>query len=78
MGYWIPLGWARDAPIKTQSRIDVPRKKQELQAGPNKSAGVAWAQHTGIAKVEVRIDDGEWNTTELSDDLTDDAWRLWT
>ena len=78
MGYWIPLGWARDAPIKTQSRIDVPRKKQELQAGPNKIAGVAWAQHTGIAKVEVRIDDGEWNTTELSDDLTDDAWRLWT
>jgi DMSO/TMAO reductase YedYZ molybdopterin-dependent catalytic subunit len=78
MGYWIPLGWARDAPIKTQSRIDVPRKKQELQAGPNKIAGVAWAQHTGIEKVEVRIDDGEWNTTELSDDLTDDAWRLWT
>ena len=78
MGYWIPLGWARDAPIKTQSRIDVPRKKQELQAGLNKIAGVAWAQHTGIEKVEVRIDDGEWNTTELSDDLTDDAWRLWT
>ena len=23
--------------------------------------GVAWAQHTGIAKVEVRIDDGDWD-----------------
>ena len=78
VGYWIPLGWARDAPIKTQSRIDVPRKNQELQAGINKIAGVAWAQHTGIDKVEVRIDNGDWNITELSDDLTDDAWRLWS
>jgi DMSO/TMAO reductase YedYZ molybdopterin-dependent catalytic subunit len=78
MGYWIPLGWARDAPIKTQSRIDVPRKNQELQAGMNKIAGVAWAQHTGVEKVEVRIDNGDWNITELSDDLTDDAWRLWS
>ena len=77
-GYWVPLGWSRDAPIKTQSRIDVPRKNQELQPGINKIAGVAWAQHTGIEKVEVRIDKGEWNLTELSEDLTDDAWRLWT
>ena len=78
MGYWIPLGWARDAPIKTQSRIDVPRKNQELRVGLNKIAGVAWAQHTGIEKVEVRIDNGDWNITKLSDDLTDDAWRLWS
>ena len=78
MGYWIPLGWARDAPIKTQSRIDVPRKNQELKVGLNKIAGVAWAQHTGIEKVEVRIDNGDWNITQLSDDLTDDAWRLWS
>ena len=77
-GYWVPLGWAREAPIKTQSRIDVPRKNQDLQPGLNKIAGVAWAQHTGIEKVEVRIDNGEWQDTELSDDITDDAWRLWT
>ncbi|HEY7625471.1 MAG TPA: molybdopterin-dependent oxidoreductase, partial [Ilumatobacteraceae bacterium] len=23
-GYWVPRGWAREAPVKTQSRIDVP------------------------------------------------------
>ena len=23
-GYWVPLGWAKDGPILTQSRIDVP------------------------------------------------------
>jgi DMSO/TMAO reductase YedYZ molybdopterin-dependent catalytic subunit len=26
-GYWIPRGWSREAPIKTQSRIDVPASK---------------------------------------------------
>ncbi len=77
-GYWVPLGWSRDAPIKTQSRIDVPRKNQELQPGVNKIAGVAWAQHTGIEKVEVRIDKGEWIEATLSEDLSDDTWRLWT
>ena len=24
-GYWVPRGWAKEAPVKTQSRIDVPR-----------------------------------------------------
>ena len=78
LGYWIPRGWSRDAPIKTQSRIDVPRYGQKLAPGPVRLAGVAWAQHTGIEKVEIRIDEGEWNEATLSDDLTDDAWRLWT
>lgn len=77
-GYWVPRGWSRDAPIKTQSRIDVPRRGEKISAGATKIAGVAWAQHTGIAKVEVRVDDGDWIEASLSRDLTDDAWRLWS
>jgi DMSO/TMAO reductase YedYZ molybdopterin-dependent catalytic subunit len=77
-GYWIPRGWAREAPIKTQSRIDVPRAGATVKAGPTRVAGVAWAQHTGIEKVEVRIDVEEWNEAVLSDDISDDTWRLWT
>ena len=77
-GYWVPRGWAREAPIKTQSRIDVPRRGQKIDAGPTKIAGVAWAQHTGVARVEVRVDDGAWIDATLSEDLTDDAWRLWS
>ncbi len=77
-GYWVPRGWAREAPIKTQSRIDLPKRGQKIGAGPTKIAGVAWAQHTGVAKVEVRIDDGDWLEASLSEDLTNDAWRLWT
>lgn len=77
-GYWVPRGWAREAPIKTQSRIDVPRRGQKIDSGPTKIAGVAWAQHTGVAKVEVCVDEGEWIEATLSEDLTDDAWRLWS
>lgn len=76
-GFWIPRGWSRDAPIKTHSRIDVPRSREKVFAGTVVVAGVAWAPHTGVAAVEVRVDDGEWNTAQLSDDVTDDAWRVW-
>jgi DMSO/TMAO reductase YedYZ molybdopterin-dependent catalytic subunit len=76
-GYWVPRGWSRLGPIKTQSRIDVPRSKQTVAVGPQKIAGVAWAQHRGIEKVEVRIDGGAWQPARLATDVTDDAWRQW-
>jgi hypothetical protein len=40
-------------------------------------AGVAWAQHTGIEAVELRIDGGPWRTAELSDHDAVDTWRQW-
>ena len=77
-GFWVPLGWSRDGPIKTQSRIDVPRSGEKVVAGQAVIAGVAWAQHRGVAKVEVRVDDGEWSEATLAEELTDDAWRQWS
>ncbi len=77
-GYWIPRGWAQIAPIKTQSRIDVPRADTTTPAGEMLIAGVAWAQHTGIDQVEVRIDEGPWQVATLGDDVSDDTWRQWT
>jgi len=76
-GYWVPRGWSSEAPIKTQSRIDVPRSGQTLAPGPQAVAGIAWAQYRGIEKVEVRIDDGEWREARLGTDVSDDAWRQW-
>lgn len=76
-GYWLPRGWSRLAPIKTQSRIDVPKRDARLEAGSVRIAGVAWAQNVGVSKVEVRIDDGPWQATTLSDDVSDDSWRMW-
>jgi hypothetical protein len=76
-GYWIPRGWSKEGPIKTQSRIDVPTSGRSVPAGGVSIAGVAWAPLKGIAMVEVRIDDGEWEPAELSTPLSDTAWVQW-
>jgi DMSO/TMAO reductase YedYZ molybdopterin-dependent catalytic subunit len=76
--YWTNLGWSAKAPIKTQSRIDVPRDGARLAAGPVTIGGVAWAPHRGIKAVEVRIDEGPWQPATLGAAYSDDTWRLWT
>jgi DMSO/TMAO reductase YedYZ molybdopterin-dependent catalytic subunit len=76
-GYWIPRGWAKEAPIKTQSRIDVPQAGARLAPGPGVIAGVAWAPGRGIAGVEARVDDGPWRPATLSPALGDGLWRQW-
>ncbi len=75
--YWIPRGWSKEAPIKTQSRIDVPRQGERLPAGTIPVAGVAWAPDRGVAGVEVQVDDGPWIQAELSTELSKDSWRQW-
>lgn len=77
--YWIPRGWSRLGPIKTQSRIDTPTQGRVLEAGqPAVIAGVAWAMDRRISKVEVRIGtDGEWQEATLADELNDTTWRQW-
>ncbi|MGW5782944.1 molybdopterin-dependent oxidoreductase [Streptomyces sp. NPDC003757] len=76
--YWVKRGWARRAPVKTQSRIDTPKPFARPAAGTVMIAGVAWAQHRGIGKVEVRIDDGPWRKARLADEDTRDTWRQWS
>ena len=77
-GYWIPRGWAKEAPIKTQSRIDVPKRSTPVKAGKTPVAGVAWAMHRGIKMVELQIDGGAWVTATLAEEPTLDAWRQWS
>jgi len=76
--YWVRRGWAPRGPVKVSSRIDTPRDGHRRPAGPGVVAGVAWAQHTGIARVEVRVDDGPWAQADLAPAATADTWRLWT
>ncbi|MCW2802378.1 MAG: Sulfite oxidase-like protein [Propionibacteriaceae bacterium] len=76
--YWTDRRWATDAPILTQSRIEVPKSLATLPKAKPVIAGVAWAQHRGIEKVEIRIDGGEWAETKLAADAGVDMWRQWT
>lgn len=76
--YWTRQGWAPRAPIKTESRIDVPKRGQQVPAGPTTFGGVAWAQNRGVRGVEVRIDDGPWQPAQLGAAYSDQTWRLWS
>ena len=75
--YWTDRGWAEKGPIKTMSRIDTPRPFAKPPAGTVAGAGVAWAQHRGIEKVEVRVDGGSWHEARLAEVPSADTWRQW-
>jgi DMSO/TMAO reductase YedYZ molybdopterin-dependent catalytic subunit len=75
--YWVERDWAADGPIKVASRIDTPAPLRQFAAGRRPIAGVAWAQTRGIARVEVRIDDGGWQQAELAPQADADLWRQW-
>ena len=76
--YWVPRGWSQQGPIKTESRIDTPRDGAKRPAGVVTVAGVAWAQHRGIKKVEVQVDGGPWAEATLAGTVSSDTWRQWS
>ncbi len=76
--YWAQRGWAAQAPIKTESRIDVPALGATIKSGHQTAiAGVAWAQHKGIEAVEVRVGNGPWQQAQLAAVPDIDCWRQW-
>lgn len=75
--YWVRRSWAQQAPVKTESRIDTPRASASPKPGTVPVAGVAWAQHRGISRVEVRVDGGPWHPARLAAEDSRDTWRQW-
>jgi len=77
-GFWEQRGWIKEAVVKTMSRIDTPRRGQEV-TGTVTIAGVAFAGDRGISRVEVSTDGGEsWNPASLKSALSPFTWRLWS
>ena len=81
--YWVPLGWSKEAPVLTQSRIDVPHHFDRVKAGPITVAGVAWAMDRGVKAVEIAIDgaddgSGDWQPATLSTPISAATWVQWT
>ena len=73
--YWTTRGYSAQAPVKVSSRID--RPTNGARSGVVTVAGVAWAQHIGISRVQLQIDDGPWRDCELAGDWSVDVWRQW-
>jgi DMSO/TMAO reductase YedYZ molybdopterin-dependent catalytic subunit len=76
--YWTERGWGELGPVKTQSRVDVPRNGADVPAGEVVIAGVAWAQHTGIERVEVQLDGGAWQQATRASVPSVDTWVQWS
>ena len=76
--YWTVRGWSPEGPVKIGSRIDVPKYTAAIPLGSTVVAGVAWAQHTGISAVEIRVDKGEWMPAKLANAISTDTWVQWS
>ena len=82
-GFWIPRGWSKEAPVKTQSRIDTPEQGAEMAPGPVTIAGVAWNPGVGIDQVEVGFTNAatqettEWIPAQLAASGSDETWVQW-
>jgi DMSO/TMAO reductase YedYZ molybdopterin-dependent catalytic subunit len=74
--YWVERGWAKEGPMKTMARIDTPARGRRLRPGRVAVAGVAWASHTGVSKVEVQVDGRHWTPARLGPGERD-TWRQW-
>jgi DMSO/TMAO reductase YedYZ molybdopterin-dependent catalytic subunit len=75
--YWTQRGYAAKAPIKTESRIDVPKPLAQVPAGRVPVAGVAWAPHRGISAVQLSVDNSPWHAARLAAADGIDTWRQW-
>ncbi len=75
--YWTQKGWSELGTVKIASRIDVPGDGGEIDSGGTRVAGVAWAQHTGISRVEVSVDGGSWLPARLARVPNNDTWVQW-
>ncbi len=76
--YWVPRGWAKEAPILTQARIDLPKLGAQHRTGDTiQVAGVAWAMDRGISRVDVQVDDRDWQPATLATPIGPQTWVQW-
>lgn len=76
--FWTERGWSEKGPVKTQSRVDVPADGAQVAAGAVRLGGSAWAQHTGVAKVEYQLDGAAWREATLGQVPGTDTWAQWS
>lgn len=76
--YWTDRGWDSKGPILVASRVEVPKPLGNVPAGDLAVAGTAWAQRSGVKRVDVKLDDGEWTAAKLGDEVNIDTWRQWS
>ncbi len=79
-GYWVERGWDAVAQMRTTAVIDTVAAQALVDAGGQLRVpvgGIAHAGARGISKVEVQVDNGEWQAARLRAPLSETTWVIW-
>jgi DMSO/TMAO reductase YedYZ molybdopterin-dependent catalytic subunit len=79
-GYWVRRGWDEVARVNTTTVIDTIAVSDLIEEGGVKLVpigGIAYSGKRGIAKVEVKVDEGEWVEARLRAPISDTTWVIW-
>ncbi len=79
-GYWVERNWSEEAIMNATSVIDTVAVDAAFETGGEMVipiGGIAHAGARGIAKVEVRIDGGQWTEAKLRAPLSETTWVIW-
>ena len=79
-GYWVRRGWDEVARMKATSVIDTVATDAVYEENGQMFVpvgGIAHAGARGISRVEVSVDDGEWQQAQLRTPLSDLTWVIW-
>ena len=79
-GYWVTRGWDAVARMRTTSVVDT--VAADAMIDDNGSllvpvGGIAHAGARGISRVEVKVDEGDWQEAQLREPLSDKTWVIW-
>lgn len=77
LGYWETFGWSNDATYNTNGMVLTPIDATTFPPGAVRVLGTAFAGRDPIARVEVRVDDGEWRDATITYPGGPDVWTLW-
>lgn len=79
-GYWVRRGWSATARVQSTAVIDTVASTETYETDGKTFVplgGIAFAGARGISKVEVKIDDGEWQEAILKAPQSDRTWLQW-
>jgi DMSO/TMAO reductase YedYZ molybdopterin-dependent catalytic subunit len=72
-GFWVARGWSKEGHVVTTSAVDVVvRRGDVVEIG-----GFAYAGARTISRVEVRMDDGEWQPAQIREPMSGTTWVIW-
>lgn len=79
-GYWVARRWdaaARVQPVSVIDTVAVNAAEEHDGQIMIPVGGIAYSGAKGISRVQVSVNDGEWQDAQLRDPLSDTTWVLW-